>query len=81
MSKPRSGNKGVGKEINWCCSDCGRMASSLSGHKKLQFDISTFHAGICDVCGEKKSVTEPRDFFYPDFSLLNQPSTKAKETE
>lgn len=26
---------------------------------------------MCDVCGEAgKHLTEPRDYFYPDFSLL-----------
>lgn len=42
------------------CEDCGRKAS---GGK--QFKFSTWHIANCDVCGEEKAVTQPRDFFYP----------------
>jgi hypothetical protein len=45
----------------WVCSDCGKKAS------KKQFLVSTWHKGICGVCGEEKIVTEPRDFYYPKF--------------
>ena len=65
------------KEINWVCSDCGIEANRLTCLKRYReepqkkcFDVSTFHKNTCDVCGEEKNVTEPRDFFYPDFSLL-----------
>ena len=50
-------------KINWVCQECG---SKASGGK--QFEISTWHEDKCDVCGEVKMVTEPRDFFYPDFN-------------
>ena len=46
----------------WVCNDCGLKAS---GGKC--FTVSTFHMSICDVCKEDKAVTEPRDFYYPDF--------------
>lgn len=40
----------------WCCDDCGYK------HGRRRAGIATWHAGTCDVCGEKKNVTEPRDF-------------------
>ena len=51
------------KYPNWICQECGSKAS-----KGKQFDVSTWHEGKCDVCGETKEVTEPRDFFYPEFN-------------
>ena len=69
----------VEKEISQVCMDCGLEANRLtcikkygSEPKKLKFDISTYHMGVCDCCGETKMVTEPRDYFYPDFSLLRE---------
>lgn len=45
------------------CLSCGLKAS-----KGRCFDVSTIHVGKCDVCKQTKNVTEPRDFYYPDFS-------------
>jgi hypothetical protein len=42
----------------WCCSDCGKK------YAKRRYELSTWHRGKCDICGEKKDVTEARDFFY-----------------
>lgn len=75
MKKPK-----INKDYpNWVCNKCGREANRLTCLKKygkepikIAFTCSTFHSGECDVCGEKTSVTEPRDFFYPDFTLLNK---------
>jgi hypothetical protein len=65
------------KEINNVCSKCGITANVLTclkkykdTPKKLCFDQSTFHIGICDCCGTQTEVTEARDFFHPDFSLI-----------
>lgn len=62
----------------WVCRECGLEANRLTCLKKYgaeplkaAFDVSTFHDGVCGACGEKKAVTEPRDYFYPDFTLLN----------
>lgn len=49
----------------WVCQECGEKAS-----KGKQKTISTWHEGKCDVCGETKSVTEPRDFYYPKFQFF-----------
>lgn len=64
-------------EVSQVCSPCGVSANVLTclkkygrSPKKLTFSTSTFHKGKCDVCNEETSVTEPRDFFYPDFELL-----------
>jgi nucleoside-specific outer membrane channel protein Tsx len=46
------------EEINYVCQDCGNK------NNWEQFQISTWYPGICDVCGENKTVTEFRDFFY-----------------
>lgn len=47
---------------HWVCQGCGIKAS-----KGKSFTISTFHVNICEVCEQEKSVTEARDFYYPDF--------------
>jgi hypothetical protein len=52
---------------SWVCFDCGKKAS---GGKS--FGLSCWHNGTCGVCGDEKPVTQPRDFFYPDFKeVLN----------
>lgn len=58
--------------INNVCSECGIGASKATypNREKHSFEISTFHLWICDFCKEEKSITQTRDFFYPDFSLL-----------
>jgi len=53
----------------WVCIDCGTKASKAMGNLILSFSVSTFHEGVCGVCGKTKAVTEPRDFFYPDFDI------------
>lgn len=66
-------------EIGQVCTKCGIAANYLTCWKKygapplkMCFDVSTFHLGTCDFCGIQTNVTEPRDFFYPDFSLLSK---------
>lgn len=73
------------KQINWVCYDCGTKASRLTYIKKygkepekLCFDVSCYHEDICDVCGKVKAVTSVRDYFYPDFSLLESPRVALK---
>ena len=71
------------------CADCGFVANHLTmlkryGNKSIKpcFDVSTFHIGICDICGQKKHVTELRDFFYPTeraCKLIRQYVTKGKD--
>lgn len=67
--------------IHNVCSDCWIAASKLTWKKKFPkarkpekycFDISTFHKWICDFCKKEKSITQTRDFFYPDFNLLKK---------
>ena len=67
------------KDINIVCSACGITANYLTCLKKYgqpplkpSYIISTYHDGICDCCGRKTMVTEARDFFYPDFSLITR---------
>ncbi len=62
---------------SWVCDDCGIEANRQTCLKKYgavpikkKFNLSCYHIGKCEVCGETKDVTEPRDFFYPDFRLL-----------
>ncbi len=64
--------------INSVCYPCGVTANVLtclkkfgSPPKQISFDASTYHAGRCDFCGKKADVTETRDFFYPNFQLIN----------
>lgn len=63
----RDSNK-LGSEIRWVCFDCGKEALTFSENKgKKQFEVSTYHVNLCDVCGQQKYVTEARDFGYPKF--------------
>ena len=43
------------KEV-WICSNCGKKY----GNKPV--GIATWHEDVCDICGKKTMVTEPRDF-------------------
>lgn len=57
-------------KIRQVCFDCGQAALKLPENRgKKQFDVSTVHTGICDVCKERKGVTETRDFMYPVFEV------------
>jgi hypothetical protein len=67
------------KKIHWCCSKCGTEANRLTCLKrfgkepiKIKYNCSTYHQGICDVCGNETGITQVRDFYNPDFSLLNK---------
>jgi len=51
-----------GNYPQWVCRECGLKAS-----RGKCFSVSTSHKGFCDVCGNTRLVTEPRDFFYPKF--------------
>jgi len=62
----------------WVCNECGVLANALTCvvkrgtlPNKPAFDVSTWHSAMCDVCWRETYVTEPRDFFYPEFSLLS----------
>jgi hypothetical protein len=73
------------KKINQVCSSCGISANILTclkkygkPPKKLCFDVSTYHKGKCDYCGRETNITEVRDFFYPDFSLIDEVIKKLK---
>ncbi len=86
MKKPTT-KGGVRKVNGGICFECGVSANVLTcikeygdRPKKLCFILSTYHTGTCDICGEEKNLTEARDFFYPDFSLLpTTPRTKGKQ--
>lgn len=74
------------EKIYQVCSPCGVAANVLTclrkygrSPKKLHFDISTFRKAKCDICGDITSVTEVRDFFYPDFRLLIAEMQKSKK--
>lgn len=63
----------IGSKIYCVCSDCGKAALKLPENKgKKQFDVSTFHRGVCDVCSQIKAVTETRDFMYPVFEVNDE---------
>ena len=40
----------------WICHECGMK------YGRREPGSATWHTGKCDVCGETKSVTQPRDF-------------------
>jgi len=51
----------------WVCIDCAKNALTQDALKKLEGSLSTFHYGMCGICEKEKSVTEPRDYGYPNF--------------
>jgi len=60
------------------CNECGRLANYVTcmarfgkPPKQAAYEVSTFSKGKCHYCGRETMVTEERDFFYPDFSLIN----------
>lgn len=68
-------------KIHQVCHECGITANVLTCLKKygmpplkLAFTLSTFHPGVCDYCHSMSDITETRDFFYPDFSLIKSVS-------
>lgn len=53
----------------WVCTECAEAA----GGKMPVDHLATWHYDKCDVCGgEKKTVTQPRDFGYPKFAKTAQ---------
>jgi hypothetical protein len=62
--------------INNVCSECWIKASKKTFEKKwiktdeFCFSVSTYHKWICDFCKQEKSITETRDFYYPNFNLI-----------
>lgn len=73
-------------DIGWVCSPCGWTANYLTclekygqPPQKASYNVSTYHNGTCDVCGQYTHITETRDFFYPDFSLLINLINKASK--
>lgn len=43
---------------DWICLSCGQTY----GHGMPDGHVATWHRGECEICHEKTSVTEPRDF-------------------
>ena len=41
---------------DWICHDCAMLNGGVAPN------LATYHEDICDVCFEKKSVTQPRDY-------------------
>jgi hypothetical protein len=67
------------KEISNVCFECGVTANCLTCLKKYgkpprqaAFLLSTWHKAQCDYCGDECDVTEVRDFYHPDFSLIEK---------
>lgn len=65
-------------KIKQVCYPCGVAANVLTSlkhykrsPKKISFDTLTFINSECDICHDKNvPITEPRDFFYPEWHLL-----------
>ena len=69
----------MNRGINNVCRECGITANVLTclerygkPPKQLCYSVSTLHKAKCDYCGEEGMVTETRDFFHPDFSLIEK---------
>lgn len=72
-------------EIYECCNNCGKLANLA--HAAVydvclpMAQISTYHHGVCPLCGRESSVTELRDFGYPDLKLVNWRSVQRARKE
>lgn len=69
----------------WICIDCGELLGKwfASGKYTGPFNLcSTMHTGICDVCKQKKTVTEPRDFGHliPDWKTKFNSTLQTNDT-
>ncbi len=53
----------------WSCGECAERAGGRwpDGH------LGTFHSNYCQVCGNKKPVTSPRDWGYPKYREVLDP--------
>lgn len=54
------------KEITWICAECGKK------YGNRECGIATWHEAVCDICGKKTEVTEPRDFGYTNKKKLSK---------
>ena len=54
----------------WVCAECGRKHNPK---KEMRSPWATWHPGVCGVCGKQASVTEPRDYNYPNFPGHEKP--------
>ena len=48
----------------WMCHDCGVAAR---GGPLRALAGAAYYKSKCEVCGKVRSVTEPRDYGYPEF--------------
>ncbi len=74
--------------IGSVCRECGLEANRLTCLKKYgkepeqeAFSMSTFHKGNCGFCGEERWITEVRDYFYPDFELLEKHNVEKRKNK
>jgi hypothetical protein len=80
MEKPRIlDSNNLKSDIHHVCFECGISANVVTclyrygaPPLKLCFTTSTYYLGRCDWCEETKHITEVRDFFYPDFTLVQK---------
>ena len=57
---------------DWICCECGDK------YGKYSAGCSTFHEGICEVCGKRAAITETRDFGYLERGICTE-KLKIKE--
>lgn len=62
---------------SWVCTKCAEAAGGAIPPAHLP----TWHIGECGVCLETKTVTQPRDFRYPDFKSLIARRALTKEAQ
>jgi len=59
------------------CYDCAIAAGG-----KLLHENATYHEGNCGVCGKMRSITEPRDYGFPNFkTVIIKKVTPIKKTK
>jgi hypothetical protein len=55
----------MSKYPDWVCNEC---AVEAGAHVQAG-QLAKFHKGTCDLCGEEKLVTEPKEFGNPEFAF------------
>lgn len=62
---------------DWICDECAER----TGGRMPEGHLCTVHEGTCGVCLERKIVTEPRDYRYPDVSIGMYATKETRQTE
>lgn len=67
MHKPKTTLKQLSSYPTWICADCGEK------YGKRNVGTACWHIDKCEICGEEKACTEPKDFGHLDLKKISWP--------